>query len=157
MKFKLVPLAISILVCQAAGLLGSFFTAPAIPSWYVSLRKPGFTPPGWVIGSVWILLYTLMGIAAYLVWEAGIGKKEVKTALVIFAIQLILNSLWSILFFGLQAPRLALIEIVVLWYLIFLTILKFSKISSLAGLLLLPYLLWVSFATLLNYLIVKLN
>jgi len=157
MKPKLIPLIVSILFCQLAGLLGSFFTAPAIPVWYASLKKPWFNPPGWLFGPVWIGLYALMGVAAYLIWEEGIGKKEVKIALIIFALQLILNALWSILFFGVQSPKLALIEIVILWLFIFLTIWKFAKISSLAGLLLLPYLAWVSFAALLNFFIFRLN
>ena len=157
MKFKLIPLVVSVIICQAAGLVGSIFTAPAIPTWYASLEKPWFNPPGWVFGPVWIILYALMGIAAYLVWETGIEKKEVKTVLVVFAIQLILNSLWSILFFGFQSPKMALIEIVILWVFILLTIFKFYRIVNLAGILLLPYLFWVSFAAVLNFFIFRLN
>ncbi len=157
MSFKLIPLITSILVCQVAGILGSIFTAPAIPVWYAGLKKPWFNPPGWVFGPAWIVLYTFMGIAAYLVWEVGIEKKEVRTALIVFAIQLILNSFWSILFFGLQSPFWALIEIIILWFFIVLTFLNFLKISSLAGYLFLPYLFWVSFATVLNFYIYRLN
>jgi benzodiazapine receptor len=157
MKPKLIPLIALILVCQLAGLLGSFFTAPSIPAWYAGLEKPSFSPPNWLFAPVWLILYTLMGVAAYLIWERGIGRKEARSALIIFALQLVLNTFWSLLFFGLQSPKLALIEIVILWFFIFLTIWKFAKISSLAGLLLLPYLAWVSFAALLNFFIFRLN
>jgi tryptophan-rich sensory protein len=157
MRIRIIPLIISIIICQAAGFLGSFFTFPAIGDWYAGLKKPGFSPPDWVFGPAWITLYTLMAISAYLVWHQGFEKKEVKTALIIFALQLVFNILWSWLFFGLQSPFVALIEIIVLWFLIALTILKFWKISQLAGLLLLPYLAWVSFAALLNFFIYRLN
>jgi benzodiazapine receptor len=157
MKFKLTPLIISIIICQAAGLIGSIFTAPAIPAWYAGLIKPSFSPPNWLFAPVWLILYTLMGVAAYLIWEKGISKKKVKTALIIFAVQLILNSLWSIIFFGWRLPQYAFVEIIALWVFILLTILNFYKISRTAGLLLVPYLFWVSFAALLNYSIFNLN
>lgn len=146
-----------ILICEAVGFLGSFFTAPAIPNWYASLEKPSFSPPNWLFGPVWIILYALMGVAAYFVWAVGIKKPEVKLALVLFVGQLILNLLWSFFFFKMQAPFYALVEIIVLWLLIFLTMVNFFKVSKPAGYLLLPYLLWVSFAALLNFYIVKLN
>lgn len=154
---KYLPVLISIIICQMAGLLGSLFTAPAIPTWYASLTKPSFSPPNWVFGPVWIILYTLMGISAYLVWQQGVKKKGVKIALAIFGVQLVLNTLWSILFFGLKLPLYAFIEIIFLWFFILLTILSFSKISKAAGLFLLPYIFWVSFAALLNFYIFKLN
>ena len=150
-------LFISIIVCQSAGVLGSLFTSPAIPIWYAGLSKPSFNPPNWVFGPVWLLLYTLMGIAGYLIWIKGIDKKAVRIALIFFAIQLVLNSLWSIIFFGLRLPQQALGEIIILWFFILLTLGSFYKISKSAGLLLLPYILWVSFAVILNFFIVKLN
>ncbi len=110
-----------------------------------------------MFGPVWITLYAMMGVAAYLVWNEGIEKKEVRIALGLFAVQLVLNSLWSFLFFGLKNPLYGLIEIVVLWIVILLTILKFWGISKTAGWLLIPYILWVSFATLLNFAIFRLN
>lgn len=158
MKIKSVlRLIIAILICQGAGLIGSVFTVSAIPSWYTNLVKPSFSPPNWLFAPVWISLYTLMGIAAYLVWNKRFDKKKVKTALTPFAVQLALNSLWSIIFFGLRLPWLAFLEIIILWFFILLTVLKFYRISKPAGLLLLPYLLWVSFAAILNLSIVVLN
>lgn len=154
---QILNLILAVLICQGAGLVGSLFTAPAIPSWYAGLEKPSFSPPNWLFAPVWFLLYTFMGVAAYLIWNKGIGKKEVKTALTFFAIQLVLNSLWSVVFFGLRLPQYALLEIVVLWVFILLTLLRFYKISRVAGLLLVPYILWVSFAAVLNLFIVKLN
>lgn len=146
-----------ILICQLAGGIGSFFTTPAIPTWYADLAKPSFSPPNWLFGPVWILLYTLMGIAAYLIWKQGFNKKEIKIALAIFAIQLVLNVLWSVIFFGLRSPLFAFLEIIFLWIFVLLTLLSFYKISKPAGLLLLPYILWVSFAAILNLSIARLN
>ncbi len=157
MKIQIGPLLASIIACQGAGFLGSFFTFSAIDTWYATLQKPSFNPPNWIFGPVWITLYTLMGISAYLIWNQGLERREVKTALVIFGIQLALNVLWSLLFFGAKSPSVAFAEIVFLWFAILLTITSFLKISKPAGLLLIPYLLWTSFATLLNFYIFKLN
>ncbi len=143
-------LMISLLICQLAGLVGSFFTIPAIPAWYMTLNKPIFTPPNWVFSPVWIGLFVLMGISLFLIWRRH-GHPRSKTALIFFFTQLILNILWSVAFFGLKSPLLGLIDIVLLWVAILLTIKYFLKISKMAGLLLLPYLLWVSFATILNF------
>ena len=151
---KWVKLIASILICQIAGIIGSIFTAPSITTWYANLQKPGFSPPNWVFGPVWITLYTLIGISLYLVWNK---KKNIKIPLTLFFIQLILNSIWSIIFFGLQNPFYALIEIIILWITILLTIINFYKVSKKAGLLLLPYIIWVSVATILNYYIWILN
>ena len=151
---KWVKLIASILICQIAGIIGSIFTAPSITSWYADLQKPAFSPPNWVFGPVWITLYTLMGISLYLVWNK---KKNVKIPLTLFSIQLILNSIWSIIFFGLQNPFYALIEIIILWIMILLTIISFYKISKKASFLLLPYIIWVTVATFLNYYILILN
>lgn len=150
-------LIVAILVCQLAGVVGSVFTRPAISSWYATLRKPTFTPPNWLFGPVWISLFLLMGISAYLIWSKGIQNREVAIALSIFGIQLVLNVLWSFLFFKLQSPGYAFIEIVILWLAILLTILYFFKISRAASFLLLPYIFWVSFAIILNFFIWKLN
>jgi len=147
----------SIVICQLAGILGSIFTAPAIPTWYASLEKPFFVPPSWTFSVVWTILYLLMGIALYLIWKKGWEKRDVRTAIGVFGIQLFLNFLWSLLFFGFQSPLLGLIEIIFLWIAIVATIWLFYKISRAAGLLLIPYLIWVSFAALLNYNIFILN
>jgi len=152
--FKLI---VSLIVCQLAGFVGSLFTTPSIPTWYASLAKPSFTPPNWVFSPVWISLFVLMGISLFLLWEKTLHYPGVRTAMFWFAVQLGLNMLWSILFFGLKSPFLALIGIIVLWIAIFLTILKSFRVSKLAGVLLLPYLIWVSFAAGLNYSIWTLN
>ena len=140
-----------IIVCQLAGAIGSIFTFPSIDTWYSSLQRPSFSPPNWIFGPVWLTLYTLMGISAYLVWKNGWKNREVRNALYIFSIQLILNSIWSLLFFGLNDLFLALLEIIVLWIFIVASIFKFYKIDKKAAWLLVPYLLWVSFAMVLNY------
>jgi tryptophan-rich sensory protein len=149
--------ALFVLVCLIAGGIGSFFTFPSIQGWYSTLNKPFFNPPNWVFGPVWTLLYVLMGISAYLVYEKGFKQKKVRIALAMFDIQLFLNVLWSLLFFGLQSPLYGLLCIIALWFSIALTMAKFYKISRTAGSLMIPYLLWVSFASILNLFIWRLN
>ena len=153
----ILKLLVSILACQCAGLIGSIFTMNAIPTWYATLQKPSFTPPNWLFAPAWVTLYLLMSISAFIVWRRGLSNPQVRKALVVFIIQLILNALWSVIFFGLQSPVYGVIVIVALWIAILLTILKFSKISFLATVLLLPYILWVSFAAVLNVSIWLLN
>lgn len=148
---------LALVLCQSAGAIGSLFTLPAISDWYTYLRKPSFTPPSWVFGPAWAILYTLMAIAASLVWEKGLKTPGVREALVIFLVQLVLNSVWSLLFFGLRSPLYGFLEILVLWAAILTTILRFLKVSRLAASLLVPYLLWVSFASSLNLGILLLN
>jgi tryptophan-rich sensory protein len=143
-------LIVSIGICQVAGFIGYLFTQPAISTWYASLRKPFFTPPDWVFGPVWIILYILMGIAASLVWQKSSGQRNSRNALILFGAQLVLNALWPFLFFGLKSPLAGLIEIVVLGLAILLTIWRFLGVSRTAGILLIPYFLWVSFASGLN-------
>lgn len=158
MKFGIYPkLALSLVIPQLAGAIGTIFTSSSIPTWYTTLNKPSFNPPNWIFGPVWTILFLLMGIALFLVWQKGIHKKEVKIAITIFGIQLVLNTLWSILFFGLQSPQYALVEIVFLWIAIVATIITFYKVSKCAAALLLPYILWVSFAAYLNYTLGMLN
>jgi len=152
---KFLKLIISIIICELAGIIGSFFTASSVSSWYAELAKPQFTPPGWVFAPVWTTLYLLMGVAAFLVWTSPVSKGK-KVALIIFAVQLVLNTLWSIIFFGLRSPLGAFIEIIFLWLAILAAIIAFSRISKPAAWLLLPYILWVSFAAYLNYAILKL-
>jgi benzodiazapine receptor len=152
-----VRLVVSIVVCQLAGGIGAIFTSPAIPTWYASLEKPAFQPPNWLFFPVWTTLYTLMGIAAFLVWRKGLDLRRVKVALGIFAVQLVLNTAWSIVFFGAQELFGALIVIAILWIVILINIVTFWRISKAAGALLIPYILWVSFASLLNYSVWVLN
>jgi len=150
-------LIVSIVACQLAGIIGSVFTARAIPTWYATLHKPSFTPPNWLFGPAWITLYLLMAIAAFLVWRKGLSDRLVKWALITFLVQLVLNALWSVVFFGLQWPFGGVIVIVGLWVAILFTILRFFRVSIAAGVLLLPYILWVSFAAVLNVSIWLLN
>jgi translocator protein len=145
----------SILIAQLAGGLGAIATTPNIPTWYATLNKPFFNPPSWLFGPVWTLLFLLMGIAFYLIWTKK--KSPWHPSLRWYWIQLVLNTLWSFLFFGAQNPGLALVEIFFLWFAIYQTIKSFSPINRTASLLLYPYLAWVSFATLLNAAIFYLN
>lgn len=148
---------VAVLICELAGIVGSLFTAPSIPGWYAGLTKPPFNPPGWVFAPVWTILYALMGIAAWLVYDKGVRRADVKRALFVFVAQLILNVLWSIMFFGAHQILGAVVIIVALWILILGTILRFHKISRPAAYLLVPYLLWVGFATVLNVSLYVLN
>ncbi|MCX8190002.1 MAG: tryptophan-rich sensory protein [Candidatus Diapherotrites archaeon] len=150
-QIKFLRLFGCIFLCQLAGLFGSIFTYPQIAGWYAYLEKPSFTPPNWVFGPAWSTLYTLMGISLYLVLESNTKKEKLKLALYVFAVQLFLNILWSLLFFGLESPFLGLICIILMWLSIVLTINVFSRISFKAAMLLLPYLAWVTFAMILNY------
>lgn len=148
---------ICIIGCELVGILGTPFTINSIPTWYASLNKPFFAPPNWIFGPVWTLLYFLMGLSLYLVINKGWKKKVVKNATIVFLAQLLANFLWSPIFFGLKSPFLGLINIVIMWILIVITIKKYYSISKLAAYLLIPYLLWVSFATILNAYILFLN
>jgi tryptophan-rich sensory protein len=148
---------ISIALAQVAGLVGSIFTSPAIPTWYAGLAKPAFTPPGWLFGPVWFILYTFMGIAAYRIWRERDLEPAAVPALWLYLIHLLLNTLWSVLFFGLKDVGLALVEIMVLFVMVASLVFFFWRIDRIAGWLMLPYLLWVSFAAGLNYFIFQLN
>jgi tryptophan-rich sensory protein len=153
---NITKLVITIAVSELAGIVGSVFTSSSISSWYLTLTKPDFNPPNYVFGPVWITLYALMGVAAFFIWQKGLSYK-VKIALGIFGIQLLLNMFWSVIFFGLQSPGGAFIEIIFLWFAILATIITFYKISKISAYLLLPYILWVTFAAYLNYSIWILN
>ncbi len=146
-------LTILVWVCIAflAALAGQLATGPAIGAWYVTLTRPAIAPPNWVFAPVWTILYIMMGIAAGLVWQLGAGKPAVRLAIGLFLVQLVLNALWSYLFFGWHLIGLAFIELIVLWLVILWTLIRFYALSPAAGLLLVPYLLWVSFAAVLNF------
>jgi tryptophan-rich sensory protein len=154
---KAFGILVFIVICELAGIIGSVFTASSISGWYTTLVKPPFNPPGWVFGPVWTILYAMIGLAAYLVYEKGPRRPEVRKALTVFAIQLVLNALWSIVFFGARQILGAVVEIILLWVMILLTIRLFSRISKAAAYLLVPYLLWVSFASVLTASLYMLN
>lgn len=150
-------LAISLSLPQLAGIIGSLFTTPAIPNWYANLNKPSFNPPNWIFGPVWIILYVLMGISVYLIWQEVEKNKKSKNAVTLFWMHLIFNASWPIIFFGLKNPALAFINIIIILAFIIILMIKFWKINKYSTYLLAPYLLWVSFAALLNYFIWHLN
>lgn len=150
-------LIVSLVSCQLAGLIGSIFTTPAIPTWYASLEKPFFTPPNWLFAPAWFTLYVFMGVAAFMVWRKGLSKREVRQGLIVFLIQLVLNAFWSVVFFGFQSPLAGIVVIVLLWIAILITILHFFRLSITAGSIMMPYILWVSFAMALNVSIWMLN
>jgi tryptophan-rich sensory protein len=148
---KITKILTVVVTCLAIGYFSGIVTRSAIITWYPTLVKPNFNPPNWIFAPVWSMLYIMMGIAAGLVWDRMESNTEiVKRALVFFAVQLALNALWSYLFFGLMNPMLALLEIVILWLMIYETYVQFGKINKIAGYLFIPYLLWVSFAMVLN-------
>jgi tryptophan-rich sensory protein len=152
-----VKLVLIVVACQFVGVAGAFFTCPAIAGWYAALRKPSFNPPNWVFGPVWVTLYLLMGIALWLVLRGESSGSGRRLAVGLFAVQLALNALWSPAFFGLHSPLAGLFVILPLWLAILLTVRSFLRTSRAAGILLLPYLLWVSYAVALNIAIFILN
>ena len=157
---KLIP---SLIFPQLAGLFGSLFTIQSVSTWYTTITKASFNPPGWVFGPAWTVLYILMGIASYLIWQQvdkPFGKlrdRRAKNALTIFWVHLFFNASWSWVFFGLHLPRLALLNLLILWVFVIIMIGKFYRIDKRASYLLIPYLLWLSFAGVLNYFIWILN
>lgn len=157
MKGKnILTLLICLTIPLVIGSISGILTADNITTWYVTLNKPSFNPPNYLFGPVWTLLYLLMGVSLYFVWQAP-ASVDKRNALVIFAIQLALNFVWSFLFFEFKQLGVALAEILLLWACILATILLFSRINKTAAYLQIPYLLWVSFATLLNFSIWQLN
>lgn len=158
MRMKHLPkLIASIVICELVGILSTPFTVAAIPTWYATLVKPPFSPPNWIFGPVWTLLYLMMGISFYCIWQLGWKKNKMILAGFYFGAQLVLNFFWSIAFFGFRSPILGLITIVSLLTLIIVTMKHFYPLSRVAFYLLIPYLIWVTFATLLNGAIVILN
>ena len=148
---KITRILAVVVTCLVIGYFSGMVTRSSVTTWFPTLIKPSFNPPSWVFAPVWSILFVMMGVAAGLVWDRIEAEREaVKKALIFFAIQLGLNALWSYLFFGLRNPMLAGLEIIVLWLMIFETYIQFVKINKIAGYLLLPYLAWVSFASVLN-------
>jgi len=155
---SVLKLLLAIGVSFSASFIGSVATFSGKSfAWYDSLKKPVFTPPGWIFGPVWTLLYLMMGIAAFLVWQKGLSNSRVRIALACFVVQLIFNAAWSPIFFGFHSVRLALLDIILLWLAILATVISFWRVDRLAAGLLLPYIAWVSFATILNAGIYLLN
>lgn len=157
MKKKLTYIAISVAICLLVGFLSGFATQTSVDNWYETLKKPFFNPPNWIFGPVWTILYIMMGIAAGIVWSKGLHHLWVKTALYHFSFQLIFNAMWSVVFFGFNQPFWALLVILILLALILLNMKSFRVVSKTAAYLLVPYFLWVCFATLLNYKIWEMN
>ncbi len=181
MKYNnLLKLITSIIICELAGLVGAIFTTSEIKSWYKGLNKPFFSPPNWVFGPVWTIIFILMGISLYLVWlkkwkvenELRIknrgtwnklsrkffsGSWQKANIILIFSIQLLLNILWSVIFFRNHSVGLAFFELLMLWFAILFTIVNFYRVSKTAAFLLIPYILWVSFAGALNLVIFLIN
>jgi len=157
LKKKFIYITICVVVCLIIGFLASTATQSSVNTWYPTLNKPSFNPPNWLFAPVWTVLYILMGISAGLVWAKGFHHKWVKTGLYHFGFQLLLNALWSMAFFGLRNPFLALLIILALLVLLSLTIRWFYIVSKGAALLLVPYLVWVCFATALNFKIWEMN
>ncbi len=154
---KLIWAALFVIICEIAGAVGSVAVIGSITTWYVLLNKPSFSPPNWLFGPVWLILYALMGISAYMVWNNAKSKKRARPALGMFGVQLVLNALWSILFFGMRSALYGLIDIIIMWFTIVATMMSFYKISRSSAALLAPYLLWVTFAMVLNFYIWRLN
>jgi translocator protein len=173
MKINYKKLIISLILPHLAGLIGSFFTVSSIPNWYSTLEKPIFNPPNWIFGPMWLLLYTLMGISVYLIWEKSkkskfsffsdflfvkkTKKHKIRMAVSLFWLHLIFNATWSIMFFGLKSPEIAFVNILLIWAFIIVLFVQFYDIRKLAAYLLIPYFLWVSFASVLNFYIMYLN
>lgn len=155
-KHQIIPLLLSLALAQLAGLVGSLFTVSSINTWYTGIVKPGFTPPGWLFGPVWLTLYTLMGIAAYLIWRER-RHEAARFALWLYGAHLLVNALWSIVFFGLHDIVMAFLVIITLWAMILVLIVLFRRQNKTAGYLLVPYLAWVSYAAVLNATLWMLN
>ena len=151
-----IDLTLWIALCFAAMIAGSYFTSASLPEWYAALHKPAWTPPNWIFGPVWFVLYLLMGIAAWLVWKEG-GLFRTKLPITFFVVQLVLNVLWSYIFFKLRLPGIAFGEIVALWLAMLATTIAFWQVRALAGALMLPHLAWVGYAAALNFSIWRLN
>lgn len=150
-------LVIAILTCEVIGFTSGLIGSAAMNTWFDNLQKPSWNPPNYLFGPVWTFLYALMGIAFWLIWKNATPESNKRSAYTVFALQLFLNFCWSIIFFRFQAPFIALIEILFLLAMILLTAYHFSKISKTAAYLLIPYALWVSFASVLNYTLWSLN
>ncbi len=154
---KILVLLLSVGICLLAGYIGAYFTQPSLSTWYAGLAKPDLTPPSWIFGPVWTVLYILMGFSLYLILQSGGRRKDVSLGLALFLFQLFLNVGWSCVFFGLHSIVFGFIAIITLWIVLLFTIIRLLKFSPGGALLLLPYLFWLTFAVFLNYAIMTLN
>jgi len=154
---KIILLCFALGICLLAGYVGSYYTAPSIPTWYTGLEKPDLTPPSWVFATVWTALYVMMGLSLYLMLISGLNKREVQFGVALFLFQLLLNVSWSFTFFSVHSIFLALMAIIALWAILLCTVIQAFRVSAASGALLIPYLIWVSFALYLNYAIMELN
>ncbi|MBU2948698.1 TspO/MBR family protein [Zobellia uliginosa] len=157
MKKKALYITYAVSICLVIGFISSFATQSSVNDWFTTLNKPSFNPPNWLFAPVWTVLYIMMGVAAGIVWARGFYHLWVQTALYHFGFQLLLNAAWSIVFFGLKEPFWALLVILTLLIVLSITIKRFKVVSTTAAWLLVPYLLWVCFATILNYKLWELN
>lgn len=148
-KLQIIKLIVSIIVPLGLGSIAGIFTAQSVPEWYATLNRPSFNPPNWIFGPVWTMLYILMGISLFLIWKLEISKER-NLAILVFMLQLLLNFGWIFIFFYFNMIGLALIEIILLWIFIVIMLVLFYKIKPIAAYINIPYLLWVSFATVLN-------
>ncbi|HUT39042.1 MAG TPA: TspO/MBR family protein [Methanoregula sp.] len=154
---KILLFVIAMSICLLAGFIGSYYTTPEIPTWYASLQKPDLTPPPWIFAPVWTVLYIFMGLSLYWILESGINIPEAKLGLILFIFQLVLNVGWSFLFFALHTTFFSFLIIVMLWAVLLCTIVQVYRVSIPAAGLLIPYIIWISFAAYLNYAILILN
>ena len=152
----MLSLTVFIVLCFSAAAFGSVFTNKSLKTWYLSIKKPSWNPPNKVFGPVWTVLYLMMAVAGWMVWER-LPQKNFSVPMALFFVQLVLNTVWSVVFFGLRSPGGAFVEVVILWIGITLTMVSFWAVYWVAGVLFLPYLLWVSFAAILNFTIWRLN
>ena len=155
-RYPYLGLVVFLVLCFAAAGIGGAVTTPKIATWYAALTKPSWTPPNWIFGPVWSALYFCMAIAAWLIWRQG-GFSNATLPLTLFGFQLVLNVYWSCIFFGQENPCLAFVEVLLLWLAIAATMIEFWQRSRIAGILFVPYLVWVSFASVLNFTIWRLN
>jgi tryptophan-rich sensory protein len=148
---------IAIIICEAAGLIGAIFTTPNIASWYATLDKPVFSPPNWLFGPVWTTLYFLMGIAVALIWQKGLKEQKVKKSFIFFWVHLFFNAIWSIIFFGWHQIFWAFCDIIIIWLMILILLIMFGRLKKSAAYLLIPFFIWVSLASVLNFALWWLN
>jgi translocator protein len=154
---KVLLFVIALGICLLAGYIGSYYSTPEIPTWYAGLEKPDLTPPSWVFGPVWTVLYIFMGISLYWVLETGVKSQDAKLGMILFIFQLLLNVIWSYIFFNLHSTFFSFLIIIMLWAVLLCTIVQLFRVSIPASVILVPYFCWISFAAYLNYALLIMN